>query len=208
MPPHAAGSISADMTARLAKAFSALDYDLFVLSPEDRETLAQAKVQTAPAWQTPDATPRVVTKKVPDGQLAFVLFPPAQPDGPTGAVATTLADTATKLRASGKYNLVIGVSTWGQPLENDFIASQGKAFDIILGSGEGPGYPGLYLQDNAVLWVRPSVKGKGVNTIVIPTLPKAGEKAVWSPNASVMASVQPLNESVASDQSVAAIFAP
>lgn len=206
--PQASGSLSPDMTARLAKAFSALDYDLFVLAPEDREALAQAKIPAAPAWRALDETPRVVTMKVPDGQLAFVLFPPAGPSGPASTLTTALGDMAAELRTSGKYNLIIGVSTWGQPQENDFIAGQGKTFDIILGSGQGPGYPGLYLQDNAVLWVRPSLKGKGVNTIVIPALPKAGEKAVWSPNASITASVQPLNEAVASDQKITAIFAP
>ena len=204
VPPNAAGSISTDKAARLARAFAALKYDLFVLAPEDRTTLDQGKIPGASAWLTVDEKPRVVTKKVPDGHLAFILFPPAGQNNDAAA----LVEMARDLRASGKYNLIIGVSTWGQALEGDFLERHGKDFDIVLGSGEGPGYPGLYLQDNAVLWVRPSLKGKGVNTIVIPALPKAGEKVVWSPNASVTASVQPLNEAVASDQDIAAIFAP
>lgn len=204
IPPHAAGSISTDMTGRLARAFTALDYDLFILAPEERTTLDQSKIPGASAWQTVGETPRVVSKKVPDGHLAFILFPPTGQNGD----AAVLTGMARDLRASGKYNLIIGVSTWGQAQEGEFIERHGKDFDIILGSGEGPGYPGLYLQDNAVLWVRPSLKGKGVNTIVIPTLPKAGEKVVWSPNESVIGSVQPLNEAVASDQTITAIFAP
>ena len=43
---------------------------------------------------------------------------------------------AAELRTSGKYNLIIGVSTWGQPLENDFIAGQGKTFDITTADGQ------------------------------------------------------------------------
>lgn len=207
--PGTMNSTSPDLITRLAQAYLTLDYDLFVLAPEDFQALSAAGVPTAPSWWSLDDAPRVVTQKVPDGLLAFVLFPPSLPGGPSGSTASILANTATQLRESGQYNLIIGISTWGQPLENDFIANRrGKAFDIILGSGHGPSYPGLYLQDNAVLWVRPSLKGKGVNTIVIPNLPKAGTKPVWSPNVTVMATVQPLRDELALDPAITTIFAP
>lgn len=204
--PRATEPVSTDMVGRLIHAYSALNYDLLLLTPEDRALIDRAEAKVDPAWQTLDESPRVVAKKVKDGQLAFILFPPLRKLTPS--VVTTLCDMATDLRASGQYNLIIGVSPWGQAMEAEFIEAQGKTFDIVLGSGEGPSYQGLYLQDGAVLWVRPSAKGKGVNTIDIPTLPKAGEKTVWTPGISISTSLQPLNDSVASDQNITAIFAP
>ena len=97
MPPNAAGSISTDKAARLARAFAALKYDLFVLAPEDRTTLDQGKIPGASAWLTVDEKPRVVTKKVPDGHLAFILFPPAGQNNDAAA----LVEMARDLRASG-----------------------------------------------------------------------------------------------------------
>jgi len=100
------------------------------------------------------------------------------------------------------------VSTWGDVREAECIDASQGAFDMVLGSGEGPNYSGLYLLDNKTIWIRAFAKGKGLNIITIPTLPKPGEKIVWQPEVTAKTIVEPLKESIPSDPEMDAIFAP
>lgn len=189
---------------QLKRAYGMLGYDIFLLSPADATVLHSAKVQAPRAWQPPLEEPTVVERNVPGGRLAFVLFPDSGQADPD--MEKRLTDYARNLRAKGTYNLVIGVSTWGAARESAFIDRAEPVFDIILGSGEGPGYSGLYLRDNRVLWVRAFTKGKNVHTVTIPALPAPGEKVVWSPEQSVRTLAQPLGDNVASAPEIQAIF--
>ena len=189
---------------QLKRAYGMLGYDIFLLSPADAAVLSGSKVQAPRAWQPPLDEPALVERNVPGGRLAFVLFPDTGRTDP--AMEERLVAFARELRAKGKHNLVIGVSTWGAARENAFIGASDPVFDIILGSGEGPGYSGLYLRDNRVLWVRAFTKGKNVHTVTIPSLPAPGEKVVWAPEQSVRTLAQPLGDNIASAPDIQAIF--
>ena len=190
--------------ASLKKAYDLLGYDIFLLSPADATVLRTTKVPASNGWQSPLDAPRLVVRDVPGGRLAFVLFPDS--GSPDPAMEEELFRYAKALREEGTYNLVVGVSTWGSARENDFIEKHDPVFDIVLGSGQGPGYAGLYLKGNRVLWVRAFTKGRNVLNVAMPALPAAGEKVVWAPETSVRVVTAPLGDGLPSDPEIRAIF--
>jgi hypothetical protein len=189
---------------KLKRAYDLLGYDIFLLSPADAEVLRNTNVAASPGWHLPLDAPGLVVKDVPGGRLAFVLFPDS--GHPDPAMEENLDRFARALRDEGKYNLIVGVSTWGATRENGFIEQHDAVFDIVLGSGEGPGYAGLYLKDNKVLWVRSFTKGKSLLSVAMPALPPAGTKVVWSPEISVKTLAAPLGDGLPSDPEIQAIF--
>jgi len=192
--------------APLKKAYDLLDYDLLVLSPSDATVLKSTKIPASADWRGPLARPEVLSKDAQGGRLAFVIFPDTgQPDP---AMEDDLVRFAESLRAEGKHSLIIGVSTWGATRESEFIDKRKPVFDIILGSGEGPGYGGLYLKDNRVLWVRAFTKGKNVHTVTIPALPQPGTKVTWDPEVSVFTAAVALGGEIPSDPEIEALFKP
>jgi len=190
--------------SQLAKAYGMLGYDVFLLSPSDVEVLQRTQINPAASWKSPQNGPELVTKDVPGGRLAFVLFPDKGVADPSEERA--LVEYAESLRSSGQYNVIIGVSTWGSDRESEFITKHAPVFDIILGSGSGPGYTGLYMRDNQVLWLRAFTKGKTMQTITLLDLPAPGTKAVWDPEKTVITQALPLGDSVQSDPAVNALF--
>lgn len=190
--------------ANLKKAYELLGYDIFLLSPTDATVLRTTKVPAPKGWQSPLEAPGLVVRDVPGGRLAFVLFPDT--GSPDPAMDEELIRYARKLRDEGRYNLIVGVSTWGAARERDFIEQHDPVFDIVLGSGLGPGYAGLYLKDNKVLWVRAFTKGKSVLSVAMPVLPPAGGKVVWAPETSVKTFSAPLGDGLAADPEIRAIF--
>ncbi len=190
--------------SRLKNAFEMLDYDIFLLSPADAAVLRKTQVSAPAGWHRPLDEPALVVRDVPGGSLAFVLFPDSGRSDP--AMEERLVRYARDLRDQGRYNLIVGVSTWGAGREQAFIENREPVFDVILGSGEGPGYAGLYLQGNRVLWVRAFTKGKSVLSVAMPALPPAGEKVVWKPEASVRTMSAPLGDGLPSDPKIQAIF--
>ncbi|NLW82067.1 MAG: hypothetical protein GXY42_10400 [Desulfovibrionales bacterium] len=188
--------------AKAARAYAMLPYDAVLLAPADLQVLKEGNVPSSPAWKNPGPAPEVLERDVPEGKLAFILFPQeSDKEEETSALAE-------KLRQSGKFNLIVGVSTWGSARETAFINSKGSVFDIILGSGEGPGYTGLYMADNQVLWVRPFGKGMGVNSVIIPAMPRPGKKIVWEPESTVLTRNTPLNDAVTADPQIRAALNP
>jgi hypothetical protein len=146
------------------------------------------------------------SRSVRGGTLAFVLFPDnGQHDQ---AMEDEVVRFAAALRKEASHNLIIGVSTWGADREMDFIDRRGETFDIILGSGQGPGYTGLFLRDNAVLLVRAFTKGRYVHSVTIPELPKPGTRVAWNPQISVSTAAVPLGGGIAADPQINAIFNP
>lgn len=189
---------------KLKRAFGMLDYDIFLLSPADTAVLGNSNVQAPRGWRPSPNEPLLVEQSVPGGRLAFVLFPDT--GRPDPAMDERLEAFARDLRAKGRYNLVVGVSTWGAARESAFIEEAEPVFDIVLGSGDGPGYSGLYLRDNRVLWVRAFTKGKSVHTVTVPALPAPGEKVVWDPERNVMTLARPMGDDVASDPAILSMF--
>lgn len=183
----------------LVAAHAHMKYDLFMLAASERE------------WNVPFAEPyplhepKLIVRSVREGNLAFVLFPEKDM---SEADEERLFHFAEELRQSGRYNLIIGVSSWGDEREQDFLGRRGEVFDMVFGSGEGPGYSGLYLRDNQVLWVRPFTKGKVVLAVTMPKLPEPGVKVVWEPDVSVMVHSYPLTGDHAADPGVEKLFKP
>lgn len=190
----------------IKRAYDLLGYDIALLSPADANVFSHTGIDPGPAWKGPLTKPEVVVREVPGGSLAFILFPDSGEHD--AAQENELVRLAESLRAQGRHNLIIGVSTWGADREMDFIDRRGSAFDIIFGSGKGPGYTGLFLRDNSVLLVRAFTKGKYVNSVAIPELPAPGTKIVWNPQASVMTEAVPLGGNVPTDPRIEGIFTP
>lgn len=183
----------------LSTAYAHMKYDLFMLAAPEREQ------KTSFTQPYPQKEPKLVIKNVPEGNIAFILFPEKNMNK---ADEDRLVHFAQKLRQAKRYNLIVGVSSWGADRERDFLERRGEAFDILLGAGPGPGYSGEYLRDNRVLWVRPFTQGKNVLAVTFPKLPKPGEKVVWVPDTSVMVTSYPLSADYIPDPEVDALFAP
>lgn len=179
-----------------------MHYDLLALTPPDRTVLEQAGATIPESWTRVTETPQLLERHVPDGTLAFIIFP-ADPGQPSGWSAIT--DMAEEARTSGRYNLIIGLCSWSISFEQDFINRHGAAFDILLGAGDGPGYIGLYEQNNALYRVRAFSKGKGIHQIDIPTLPQPG-KHIWVPGQGISATYQALDAKVPDDARIKSIF--
>jgi hypothetical protein len=190
----------------LKRAYDLLGYDIALLSPADALVFSHAGMDAGPAWSGPLAEPQVVARDVPGGSLAFILFPDSGRHDPD--MEEEVARLAETVRNEGKYNLIIGVSTWGGNRENDFIERRGDAFDIIFGSGTGPGYAGLYMREGGLLWVRAFTKGRSVNRVTIPELPAPGQKTLWQPQLNIFTEAVPLGGGVPSDPEINALFNP
>lgn len=189
-------------TKKLGQTFIALAYDTLLLRGAERELLEQSGHSPQSSWITTSLEPVLVTQTLPSGQLALVLFPELP-----GPQASAKAEAmARNVRAAAVHNLIVGICPWGATAEKEFLDVSGDAFDILLGSGEGPSYSGLYLSNNNVLWARAPLKGKGVNVLTILELPKPGVKAPWSPEISVRGEIRPLGDDIILDPNVSAIL--
>ena len=190
----------------MKRAYDLLGYDIALMSPADAAVFSHAGIDAGPAWKGPLTKPEVIERAVPGGSIAFVLFPDSgEQDKGLEDETVLLADN---LRKQARHNLIIGVSTWGADRELDFIERRGAVFDIIFGSGKGPGYAGLYLGENGTLLVRAFTKGKYVHSVTIPNLPLPGSKIAWEPQVTVLTAAVPLGGDVAGDPQIEAIFRP
>lgn len=190
----------------IKRAYDLLEYDIALLSPADATVFSHTGLDAGPAFMGPLDKAKVITRDVPGGSLAFIIFPDR--GGHDAAREDEVASLAESLRKQGRHNLIIGVSTWGADREMDFIDRRGEAFDIIFGSGRGPGYTGLFLRDNGVLLVRAFTKGRSVNSVTIPQLPRPGTKMVWEPQATVTTTAVTLGGDVPSDPEIEAVLKP
>ena len=190
----------------IKRAYDLLEYDIALLSPADAAVFSHTGLDAGPAFTGPLDKPEVVTRDVPGGSLAFIIFPDR--GGHDAALEDELASLAESLRTQARHNLIIGLSTWGVDRETDFIDRRGDAFDIIFGSGKGPGYTGLFLRDNGVLLVRAFTKGRSVSSVSIPRLPQPGTKIVWEPQATVTTTAVTLGGNVPSDPKIEAVLKP
>lgn len=157
-------------------------------------------------WLTPSDQPRLISVDVQGGRLGLIVFP--DQDQPAPDQEQAVINLAHEARSRGEHNLIIGISTWGAGREERFIAAMDPVFDIVFGTGEGPGYTGLYLRDNKVLWVRAFTKGRNLLSVTIPELPDPGSKITWTPEATVKTQALSLGNAVPSSPRIEAIFPP
>ena len=190
----------------IKRAYELLGYDIALMSPADATVFSHAGIDAGPAWKGPLAKPEVIERIVPGGSIAFVLFPDSGEQDKGLEDETVLL--AENLRKQARHNLIVGVSTWGADRELDFIERRGAVFDIIFGSGKGPGYAGLFLGDDRTLLVRAFTKGRYVHSVTRPELPLPGSKIAWKPQVTALTAAVPLGGDVASDPQVEAIFKP
>ena len=188
---------------KLGQAFKALHYDMFVLSSLESAALRSAGFTLPEHWHEQPTEPTLVTVPTAEGQLAIFLFPD-QPDAQAKAKIMAMAQG---IRKAAQHNLLIGISPWGVTLEQEFLDSCGDTLDILFGSGEGPSYSGLYVNNDAVVWARAPLKGKGVNVLTIPDLPQPGTKVFWQPEVNIRGEILPLADNIAQDSEMINILA-
>lgn len=143
--------------------------------------------------------------QTPSGVVAVLLLPaidPAKPAPP--ALVGAVLDQARQARINAE--LVVAVSPWGLAEEKELLAKARGAIHLLLGAGPGTGLRGLVLDEGRVAWVRGFERGKSLAVVTVPVLPGAGRDAKWLENDSISCESLPLDDSVASDQEVDALF--
>lgn len=181
-------------------------YDFFALSEKENHLLKTHGL-SAPKWHTVSPVPRTQILTTAFGPVAVVLFP-ALSSGQTAPKAEMIDElnrTASSLR--GKAILVAGISEWGDTAERSFLDAKPSAFDILLGSGPGPGSSGMILNQGKTLWVRAYTKGQAVALIEIldPKGRNAGKS--WQLGENVRTTAEPFRENIPDRGDIAAIFA-
>ncbi len=105
---------------------------------------------------------RIIVKdiKTRKGVLTFVILPwdiSALDESPQKEILASLEK---------RKSLIIGISPYGYAEEQDILDQYPPhVFDILLGSGRGPIFPGQVREKT--LWIRPLSKGKAVYIITI-----------------------------------------
>ena len=195
---------SARETEFTARAYGLMEYDLICLTAEEAGRLegsgAEYLQDTLVFGKKPET--RIITKG--NVALGLVIFPDmgnpmAEPD--KKAFDEVLA-TARALR--GETDLVVGVSSLGEPLEQRFLEDYPGAVDVLLGSGFGSG-SGLSVRDSGTLWVRPEFNGWSVQAIRMLAAPKAGV-AGWQEGENYDFESIRLDEGIGQNPAIAALM--
>ena len=191
------GQDGAELEKSVAKAmvtgFERLDYDLGMLTPEEKALLDSNNLHAPRAWMPVGVKPE--TKVVTKGGIRFGLVLLADPEGLPAA-----KDAAHGLKA----DLLVLVSALGISAEKDLMDAADNPFHLLLGGGPGTGVNGK-ISDNAhCLWLRSYPKGKAVQLIDILALPGADG---WQKKVNVNWQTKPLKDTIADDPDMAALLA-
>jgi len=148
----------------LGKVFTALNYDLGVLAPEEKPLFSGSNA--IPDWTAAGETPETMVLNRMGRQIGVVVFPGFEGRRDWSTFATELRSTIRTMRT--RADLLIGISSLGWNLENQFLTGPDAGLDILLGSGPGPAFQGKVTGGGTTLWVRPYSRGRAVNSITIP----------------------------------------
>lgn len=190
----------------LFQAYESLDYDLVLLTPAEERLLREAGVDIPESWVTASSRPGMVELNKAGLRIGVVIFPFVDPpmDTPPTLLMRQVADKAGRLRE--RCDLVIGLSAWGGMAEKRFLNQAGPVFDVLLGSGPGPGLAGGLFAGARTFWTRPTSRGKSVNAFGVAALPRRDGDWQWIKEKNIHLLFKPMDETVVPDPSLAELF--
>lgn len=109
-------------------------------------------------------------------------------------------------RLGSQVDLLIGVSPWGNRVEQSFMEQAAGLYHILLGGGSGMSFP--YASTAAgypLIWSRPYPEGRSVNLIKLYEWPQPGFSQ-WTPEIGFSANFEDLGPSVPSDPEIARLL--
>ncbi|MBU1001820.1 MAG: hypothetical protein KKE73_04790 [Proteobacteria bacterium] len=187
----------------LVRAYTALEYDLGVLTSGDQESLSRTGLEApkgfVPAGDRPEV--RVLTKG--SVRLGVLICPElrAGSSAPGPELFAQLAATAAQVRQD--CDVVIAISTWGERNEAALLEAHPGVADVLLGSGPGVGAGVRLMNDGATMWLRPEFEGRSVLRLELTSFLDAGK---WE-GESLAAVRLPLDHLVKGDGRISALFA-
>jgi hypothetical protein len=155
----------------MAKAFDLLRNDLVFVSPYERAVMAKAGMSPRKGWQGSDHLEQHVLG--PAAHKVGVLLLPPLPDGAASLppqLVRQIIEAVRALRATTR--LVVAMSPWGYPREQELLKAGGPLPDLLLGSGAGIGLVGNIEAQGKTLWIRAFAQGKSMNRIDILAWPE------------------------------------
>ncbi len=145
--------------------------------------------------------------------LVFFAAPPAVENSPPALIENIFSQAikaGKKIKPS--VGLLIGVSPWGQRLEDDFLARGNGLFDILLGGGDGIGFP-AYVRKEApqLLWARSDINGRAVTVLDLfawpePLAPGAPASADWVEGVTFKSTQPVLSQSLPPDSEISPLL--
>lgn len=182
-----------------------LGYDAGALNPEEAAYLEKAGAALPDRFTILGPQPKTEIVRVGALPVGIVFFPPSPDprDVTPAALGDAVAGAALGLR--DRVKLVIGISGWGMPDEETFLAAHPGALDLLLGSGPYAGTAGRPAPGGKTLWSRAYTQGKTVNRLDILALPGAPDFA-WKQDANFKALIFSLDETYPADPAVGQLF--
>lgn len=197
-------AVKTEVLGALAEAYSRLGYDVGLAVPAEEKALAHAGAVLPPAFRT--AVGRPWTRVLERGglKIGFVGIP-AKEDAYAQAgedLRGEAADAARALRPG--VDVLVGLCSWGERDELEFLKEYPGVFDVLFGSGPGTGY-GVRVVEGRTVWVRPTFEGRGVMRLDVTSLPPEGGR--WVEGRDFVYSAVELDMHVRGDAAVANLFA-
>ncbi len=152
--------------------YEKLGYDLLYMVPEERALFDQAGASLPEDWITAGEVPVTRLLERAGLHIGVVVFPRQKEWGEMDAEVLSKSIYAVSAIAQ-KADLVIGLSPWGETLE-DLALKAGIGVDILIGSGRGMGVGVKEAAGGRALWVRPMFDGREVQSLDIHGLPENG----------------------------------
>ncbi|HMM37528.1 MAG TPA: hypothetical protein PKB11_02115 [Desulfovibrio sp.] len=191
----------------LSRAYALLGYDLGVASSQEAAWLQANRAPLPPGWTICSGKPQERILDTKDGKVGVLLLPcPAK--GGAALDPEQLDALRRSIRSMReRTRLVIGVSPWGYTTEMGFLRDEPGMFDILLGTGNGPGLQVAFSPDSRTLWIRSYTKGQAPNIIEVVRWPSGKPDWQWKAGDSIRAGVIGLGDNIAGDEEMSAIFA-
>lgn len=180
----------------LTKAYNELDYTYVAMTKAEKEWFDK-NCGVPKGFTAFGDEPTTAIVKHGNYKIGIVNFPdlPADTDMVPEDVTAKLNEAADTLRK--ECNLVIGLAPWGVKLEQKWLAVTDQNFDIVYGTGPGPGLSSRTVNADKTLWLRAYSKGMLLNIVHMRQWPKVGEKVVWQRGKTALLGTIKLEPSVA-----------
>lgn len=205
--PEAGPAPTREKLQALAKAYTAINFDLGLLVPREAQAMREAGAVLPGQWITPEVVTQTDLPLPGGGNVGIVLFPllkPGDKEPPRDLLEQINRAVKSLQRRS---NIVVGLSPWGYFPELAYLRNDEAVLpDILLGSGPGPGFRGILAADGRSYWLRAYPLGKALNRVEILNWPKHDADFQWREDVDIRALNVGLTEHVREDPAINALF--